>query len=93
MVHGSQAVTNQSEPWTDVNLLGAHHALQDALRLHGERADDPALTALGAQAGGEGLMARVYRKMPFNSTWEGAGHIRARPRLLHAVRTGLHLST
>jgi putative acyl-CoA dehydrogenase len=29
------------------------------------------------EAGGEGVMARVYREMPLNSIWEGAGNIQA----------------
>jgi putative acyl-CoA dehydrogenase len=29
------------------------------------------------EAGGEGVMARIYREMPLNSIWEGAGNIMA----------------
>ncbi len=29
------------------------------------------------EAGGQGLMARIYREMPLNSIWEGAGNIMA----------------
>jgi len=36
---------------------------------------------------GEGVMARVYREMPLNSIWEGAGNIMALD-LLRALRTG-----
>ncbi len=36
---------------------------------------------------GEGVMARVYREMPVNSIWEGAGNIQAID-LLRALRTG-----
>ncbi|HET7528548.1 MAG TPA: isovaleryl-CoA dehydrogenase [Burkholderiaceae bacterium] len=36
---------------------------------------------------GEGVMARVYREMPVNSIWEGAGNIMALD-LLRALRTG-----
>jgi putative acyl-CoA dehydrogenase len=36
---------------------------------------------------GEGAMARVYREMPLNSIWEGAGNIMALD-LLRALRTG-----
>ncbi|HEU5294447.1 MAG TPA: isovaleryl-CoA dehydrogenase [Burkholderiaceae bacterium] len=36
---------------------------------------------------GEGTMARVYREMPLNSIWEGAGNIMALD-LLRALRTG-----
>jgi putative acyl-CoA dehydrogenase len=36
---------------------------------------------------GEGAMARVYREMPVNSIWEGAGNIMALD-LLRALRTG-----
>jgi putative acyl-CoA dehydrogenase len=36
---------------------------------------------------GEGAMARVYREMPLNSIWEGAGNIMAID-LLRALRTG-----
>ncbi len=37
------------------------------------------------EAGGEGTMARIYREMPLNSIWEGAGNIMALD-LLRAVR-------
>jgi putative acyl-CoA dehydrogenase len=36
---------------------------------------------------GEGVMARVYREMPLNSIWEGAGNIMALD-LLRALRSG-----
>ncbi|HYP30457.1 MAG TPA: acyl-CoA dehydrogenase family protein [Burkholderiaceae bacterium] len=36
---------------------------------------------------GEGVMARIYREMPLNSIWEGAGNIMALD-LLRALRTG-----
>ena len=36
---------------------------------------------------GEGVMARIYREMPLNSIWEGAGNIMALD-LLRAVRAG-----
>jgi putative acyl-CoA dehydrogenase len=36
---------------------------------------------------GEGAMARIYREMPLNSIWEGAGNIMALD-LLRALRTG-----
>ncbi|HEX6018022.1 MAG TPA: acyl-CoA dehydrogenase family protein [Burkholderiaceae bacterium] len=36
---------------------------------------------------GEGVMARLYREMPVNSIWEGAGNIQAID-LLRALRTG-----
>ena len=51
MASATHEVINQSTPWTDVNLFDTHKALQDALRFHGERGDDPALSALGAEAG------------------------------------------
>ncbi|MEP7280640.1 MAG: isovaleryl-CoA dehydrogenase [Rubrivivax sp.] len=37
--------------------------------------------------GGEGVMARIYREMPVNSIWEGAGNIMALD-LLRALRSG-----
>ncbi len=37
------------------------------------------------EEGGEGVMARIYREMPLNSIWEGAGNIMALD-LLRAVR-------
>jgi putative acyl-CoA dehydrogenase len=37
------------------------------------------------EAGGQGVMARVYREMPLNSIWEGAGNIMALD-LLRALR-------
>jgi putative acyl-CoA dehydrogenase len=39
------------------------------------------------EAGGEGVMARIYREMPLNSIWEGAGNIMALD-LLRALRGG-----
>ena len=39
------------------------------------------------EAGGEGVMARIYREMPLNSIWEGAGNIMALD-LLRATRKG-----
>jgi putative acyl-CoA dehydrogenase len=38
------------------------------------------------EEGGEGIMARIYREMPVNSIWEGAGNIMALD-LLRALRT------
>jgi putative acyl-CoA dehydrogenase len=38
------------------------------------------------EEGGEGVMARVYREMPLNSIWEGAGNIMALD-LLRALRS------
>lgn len=37
------------------------------------------------EEGGEGVMARIYREMPLNSIWEGAGNIMALD-LLRAIR-------
>jgi putative acyl-CoA dehydrogenase len=39
------------------------------------------------EEGGEGVIARIYREMPVNSIWEGAGNIMALD-LLRAVRKG-----
>ena len=39
------------------------------------------------EASGEGVMARIYREMPLNSIWEGAGNIMALD-LLRALRKG-----
>ena len=39
------------------------------------------------EADGEGVMARIYREMPLNSIWEGAGNIMALD-LLRALRKG-----
>ena len=39
------------------------------------------------EEGGQGLMARIYREMPLNSIWEGAGNIMAID-LLRALRKG-----
>jgi putative acyl-CoA dehydrogenase len=39
------------------------------------------------EEGGEGSMARIYREMPLNSIWEGAGNIMAID-LLRALRKG-----
>lgn len=39
------------------------------------------------EEGGQGVMARIYREMPVNSIWEGAGNIMALD-LLRALRKG-----
>ncbi|MDM0013251.1 isovaleryl-CoA dehydrogenase [Variovorax sp. J22P168] len=39
------------------------------------------------EEGGEGVMARIYREMPLNSIWEGAGNIMALD-LLRGLRRG-----
>ncbi|WP_440531615.1 isovaleryl-CoA dehydrogenase [Variovorax sp. YR566] len=39
------------------------------------------------EEGGEGVMARIYREMPLNSIWEGAGNIMALD-LLRGLRKG-----
>ena len=39
------------------------------------------------EEGGEGVMARIYREMPLNSIWEGAGNIMALD-LLRALKSG-----
>ncbi len=39
------------------------------------------------EEGGEGVLARIYREMPVNSIWEGAGNIMALD-LLRALRKG-----
>lgn len=39
------------------------------------------------ESAGEGVLARIYREMPLNSIWEGAGNIMALD-LLRAVRKG-----
>jgi putative acyl-CoA dehydrogenase len=39
------------------------------------------------EEGGEGTMARIYREMPLNSIWEGAGNIMALD-LIRALRKG-----
>lgn len=39
------------------------------------------------EEGGQGVMARIYREMPLNSIWEGAGNIMALD-LLRALRGG-----
>jgi putative acyl-CoA dehydrogenase len=41
------------------------------------------------EEGGEGVMARIYREMPLNSIWEGAGNIMALD-LLRALKSGPH---
>ncbi len=41
--------------------------------------------------GGEGVMARIYREMPLNSIWEGAGNIMALD-LLRVLRKGGRLA-
>jgi putative acyl-CoA dehydrogenase len=40
------------------------------------------------EAAGEGVMARIYREMPVNSIWEGAGNIMALD-LLRALRSAV----
>lgn len=55
-------VTNQSTPWSGVNLFGAHRALQDALRFNGGLADPAAaaaLSALGAECGSAAMQQQA----------------------------------
>ncbi|RUR66446.1 isovaleryl-CoA dehydrogenase [Variovorax guangxiensis] len=44
------------------------------------------------EEGGEGIMARIYREMPLNSIWEGAGNIMALD-LLRGLRKGDAVAT
>jgi putative acyl-CoA dehydrogenase len=44
------------------------------------------------EAGGQVAMARIYREMPLNSIWEGAGNIQSLD-LLRALRTGVRSPT
>ena len=46
------------------------------------------------EEGGEGIMARIYREMPVNSIWEGAGNIMALDllRALHKADAGAALA-
>jgi putative acyl-CoA dehydrogenase len=57
---------------------GSHFA-QEAMECLGGNGD--------VEEGGEGTMARIYREMPLNSIWEGAGNIMAID-LLRALRKG-----
>ena len=43
------------------------------------------------EEGGEGVMARIYREMPVNSIWEGAGNIMALD-LLRVLRKGAEVA-
>jgi putative acyl-CoA dehydrogenase len=56
---------------------------------HGSAFAQEAMECLGGngyvEAAGEGVMARIYREMPLNSIWEGAGNIMALD-LLRALR-------
>jgi len=55
----------------------------------GSHFGEEAMECLGGngyvEEGGEGIMARIYREMPVNSIWEGAGNIMALD-LLRALR-------
>ncbi|HEY0824780.1 MAG TPA: acyl-CoA dehydrogenase family protein, partial [Ramlibacter sp.] len=55
----------------------------------GSHFGEEAMECLGGngyvEEGGEGVMARIYREMPVNSIWEGAGNIMALD-LLRAIR-------
>ncbi|TAK86593.1 MAG: isovaleryl-CoA dehydrogenase [Aquabacterium sp.] len=44
------------------------------------------------EEGGEGILARIYREMPVNSIWEGAGNIMALDLLRAAKRGSAHTS-
>jgi putative acyl-CoA dehydrogenase len=55
-------VTNQSTPWSGVNLFDTHRALQDALRFNGGLADPAAaaaLSALGAECGSAAMQQQA----------------------------------
>ena len=51
MSFATHEVFNQSTPWSGVNLYDSNRPLQDALRCHHPGLDEPALRALGEQAG------------------------------------------
>ena len=57
----------------------------------GSHFGEEAMECLGGngyvEEGGQGVMARIYREMPVNSIWEGAGNIMALD-LLRALRKG-----
>jgi putative acyl-CoA dehydrogenase len=54
-------VTNQSTPYTGVNLFRVNRPLRDALRVHAPGLDTAALDALGAEAGAAALQAHARR--------------------------------
>ena len=54
-------VTNQSTPYTGVNLFRVNRPLRDALRVHTPGLDTTALDALGAEAGAAALQAHARR--------------------------------
>ena len=81
-------VFNQPEPLVNHNLFATNRPLLDALKFNSPFTQE-AMKCLGGngyvEEGGEGTMARIYREMPVNSIWEGAGNIMALD-LLRALR-------
>ncbi|HSQ72031.1 MAG TPA: acyl-CoA dehydrogenase family protein [Rubrivivax sp.] len=60
-MHATHEVTNQSTPFTNVNLFGANRPLRDALRVFAPGLDTSRLDELGAEAGSAAMQAHARR--------------------------------
>ncbi|HEU4946281.1 MAG TPA: acyl-CoA dehydrogenase family protein [Kribbella sp.] len=71
------AVTNQAPPLEDVNFFTGDTPLRDALRTHGEKADEAALSAIGALAGSREALSHTLpanQHPPVLRTHDRYGH-------------------
>jgi len=60
-MNATHEVTNQSTPFTDVNLFRANRPLRDALRVYAPGLDTARLDELGAEAGSTEMQAHARR--------------------------------
>ena len=83
------AVDRQADPFEAVMLRVLTPVAKFWVCKRGSALAQEAMECLGGngyvEAQGEGVMARIYREMPLNSIWEGAGNIMALD-LLRALR-------
>jgi len=100
-MHATHEVTNQSTPYTGVNLFRANRPLPDAVRLHAPELELSRLDELGAEAGSAALQAHARRAnahLPVLHTHDRHGrridevefHPSYHALLASALRHGLH---
>ena len=85
----ARAVDRQDDPFETVMRRVLTPVAKFWVCKRGSALAQEAMECLGGngyvEEGGEGVMARIYREMPLNSIWEGAGNIMALD-LLRALR-------
>ncbi|HSQ71830.1 MAG TPA: acyl-CoA dehydrogenase family protein, partial [Rubrivivax sp.] len=100
-MHATHEVTNQSAPYTGVNLFRANRPLLDAVRLHAPELELARLDELGAEAGSAAMQAHARRAnahLPVLHTHDRHGrridevefHPSYHALLASALRHGLH---